>query len=64
LTNRSRSATLASSSRRSKRGWVILDGYSANAILKVYEALNETNQTKFATLPLIKMAAVAFKLVK
>lgn len=48
----------------SKKGWVILDGFSASAIVQVYNALNETNKAKFAALPLVKMATVAFKLIK
>lgn len=47
-----------------KRGWAILDGYSASAILVVFNALNEANREKFAALPLTKMAMVAFKLMK
>ena len=47
----------------SKRGWVILDGFTASAIVKVYEALNETNRGFFASMPIEKMARVAFKLI-
>ena len=46
-----------------KKGWVILDGFSASAIVKVYEALNETNKGFFASMPIVKMARVAFKLI-
>jgi hypothetical protein len=46
-----------------KKGWTILDGFTASAIVKVYSALNETNRAKFTTLPLEKMASVAFKLI-
>lgn len=48
----------------SRRGWVALDVFSASAIVAVYEALNETNRAKFAGLPLVKAAHVAFKLIK
>jgi hypothetical protein len=47
-----------------KGGWVALDSFSASAIIAVYDALNETNRTKFASLPIHKMATVAFKLVE
>lgn len=47
-----------------KGGWVILDSFSASAIVQVYDALNETNRTKYETLSLQKMAKVAFKFVK
>lgn len=47
----------------SKRGWIVLDGFSAGAIVAVYNGLNETNRARFAALELVKMAKVAFKLV-
>ena len=37
--------------------------YSANAILKVWDALNSSNRKKFEKLPVKKMANVAWKLV-
>lgn len=43
---------------------VMVDGFSASAIIAVYDALNPANQAKFAALPIAKMASVAFKLVK
>jgi hypothetical protein len=49
---------------RNPKGWVILDGWSASAIVAVYENLNEKNRATFAALPLIKMAVVAMKLIK
>lgn len=48
----------------SKRGWVILDGFTASAIVQVHDALNEQNRAKYAAMPIQKMAAVAFKLMK
>lgn len=48
----------------SHRGWVILDAFTASAIVQVHAALNETNKATFASLPLLRMAAVAFKLIK
>jgi hypothetical protein len=48
----------------SRRGWVALDSFSASAIVAVHDALNETNRAKYTAMPLIKMAKVAFKLVK
>ena len=46
-----------------------MDGYlvdmnTANAILKVGNALNQSNQKKYGKLPIKKMAAIAWKLVK
>lgn len=46
-----------------KRGWFYLDLFSASAITKVYEALNDDNKSKFAALPVERMARVAFRLV-
>lgn len=48
----------------SRKGWVALDAFSASAIVAVYDALNEKNRAHYETLPLVKMARVAFKLVK
>lgn len=46
-----------------KRGWFYLDLFTSSAITKVHKALNETNQEKFAGLPIEKMARVAMQLV-
>lgn len=43
---------------------VMVDLFSASAIVAVYDALSEGNRAKFAAMPAPKMAAVAFKLVK
>ena len=48
----------------SRRGWVVLDRYTASAIVKVHDALNDNNREKFASFPIQMMATVAFKLVK
>ena len=47
-----------------KRGWVLLDTFSASAIVAVYDALNEKNRESYGRMPLQKMAMVAFRLVK
>ena len=41
-----------------------VDLFSASAIVVVYDALNETNRAKFVSLPLHKMASIAFKCVR
>ena len=41
-----------------------VDGYTANAIVKVYDAINTSNKKKFTSQPLMKMARIAFKFVK
>lgn len=42
----------------------MVDGFSASAIVQVYDALNDVNKAKYAAMPVDKMAAVAFKLMK
>ena len=43
---------------------VLVDMQTANLILKVWNALNSSNRSKFEKLPIKKMAAVAWKLMK
>lgn len=49
---------------RAGKSWVILDGFSANAICKVYDALSPENQAKYLSKDLIAMANIAFKMLK
>lgn len=42
----------------------MVDLFTASAIVKVYDAINETNKAKYSALPVAKMAAIAFKLMK
>ena len=37
---------------------VMVDGYSASAIVQVYDALNAENQTRYAAFPVGRMAAI------
>lgn len=46
------------------KGWVIVDAFTASAIVQVYDALNNDNKVKFFALPIDKMAKVAFKLCR
>jgi len=41
-----------------------VDSYSASAIVKVYDAINQTNKDKFSKLGLLGMQSTAFKLIK
>ena len=43
---------------------LFVDAFTASMLVQVHAALNEENRTKFAALPLRKMVAVGWKLVK
>lgn len=47
-----------------RRGVVLLDAFTANAVATVYNALNEKNRAHMATLPIQKAAEISFKLLK
>jgi hypothetical protein len=47
-----------------KIGGVLVDMQTANVIMKVWNALNKSNRSKFEKLPIKKMATVAWKLMK
>ena len=42
----------------------MVDLFTASAIVKVYDAINEANQAKFKALPVVRMASIAFQLLK
>lgn len=46
-----------------KRGWVILDAFSASAIVTVHGALSPEAQKKLEGLGLIKAVDICFKLI-
>ena len=43
---------------------VMVDLFSASAIVRIYDALNEANREKYSTMTAPKMAVIAFKLIK
>lgn len=47
----------------SKRGWTVLDLFTASAIQSVYKAINETNRAKFDRIPLPSLVEFVFKAV-
>ena len=47
--------------RRTNR--VLVDSFTASAVVQVYDALNETNKAKFATLDLLRMVDVTWKVI-
>jgi len=42
----------------------MIDLFSANAIVQVYNALGESNRAKYREMPAPSMATIAFKLIK
>jgi hypothetical protein len=42
----------------------MIDGFTASVVVQVYDALNETNKAKFASMPAGRMGIVAYKLNK
>lgn len=46
-----------------KRKWLLLDLFTASAIVAVHDGLNEANRAKFAGMGIGRMADVAFKLL-
>jgi len=47
-----------------KKGWFFLDLFTSSAIVKVHEAINETNQAKLEKLPIQRIASICFQLIK
>lgn len=43
---------------------VMVDLFSASAIVAVYDACNETNRAKLLALPVQRMASIAFKFIR
>lgn len=47
-----------------KKGWFYLDGFTASAICKVYDAVNDANKAKLEKLPVEKLARICFSVIK
>lgn len=41
----------------------LVDGFSAAAIIALYDKLNDKNKKKYLALPLPRMASIAFKII-
>lgn len=54
---------IVSECQAAKVDGALVDLFTASAIVKVYDALNETNKAKFAALPVRRMASVAGRAV-
>lgn len=48
----------------SHKGWVLVDSFTASAVVQVFDALKEANQIKFGSMPLLRIVNVTWKLVK
>jgi hypothetical protein len=55
---------IVTNSQYAKVDGIMVDGFSASAIVQVYDAISDANKAKFSALPVWKMASIAFKLVK
>ena len=55
---------IVSESQYAKVDGVMVDLFSASAIIRVYDALNEVNQAKYSAMSAPQMATIAFKLMK
>ena len=44
------------------RHWVLLDHFTASAIVQIYENINPENQARFMNLPLNKIIDITWKL--
>jgi hypothetical protein len=47
----------------SNNGWMVLDHYSAGAIIAVWNALSDEQRKRIEDLPIQKMAILAFRLI-
>lgn len=45
-----------------KKGWTLLDLFSASAVCAVYKAVNEENKAKLEKLPPLRVVSICFKL--
>jgi hypothetical protein len=56
-------AKIKESCQCAKIDGTLVDMFTAGVIMTVHKALNEVNKAKFESLPIVKMAAVAMRLV-
>lgn len=45
-----------------KKGWTLLDSFSASAVCAVYNAINDENKAKLEKLPPVRIVSICFKL--
>jgi hypothetical protein len=46
------------------KGWVLLDAFTARAVAKVYEVLNDESKAKFDRISMPRLAEFAFKAMR
>jgi hypothetical protein len=56
--------SIVTNSQYEKINGHMVDLFSASAIVKIYDALNDANKAKFLALPVARMASVAMQLLK
>jgi hypothetical protein len=54
---------IVTDSQYAKIDGIMLDLFSASAILKVYDNINEANKVKYSSMPVYRMAEIAFKIM-
>ncbi len=55
--------SIVAESQYAKINGHMVDVFTASAIVKVYDAVNDANKAKLAALPVARMASIAFKLL-
>lgn len=55
--------SIIANSQYAKINGHMVDLFTASAIVKIYDALNEANQAKLKALPVARMARIAFKML-
>lgn len=55
---------IAEQKQYAKIDGMMVDLFTASAIIKVYTAINEESHRKYLAMPLVRMAQVAFKLLR
>ncbi len=56
--------SIVANSQYEKINGTMVDLFTASAIVKVYDACNETNQAKLKALPVARIASIAMQLLK
>ncbi len=63
MTNIEKIRKIADEHQAAKVDGVLVDGFTASAVINVHDQLSPVNRAKFAALPLAKLVAVTWKLI-